>query len=107
MIKPFGSRIIVRLLPRYAEEENKIKLILVDSQKHYQGVRRGVVEGVSDSVHSVKVGEVVVIPGDRGDSFGMDDRGANDGTEWRRLRVGDVLAVEEQEPVKAEVAEAV
>jgi hypothetical protein len=107
MIKPFGSRIIVRLLPRYAEEENKINLILVDSQKHYQGVRRGIVEGVSDSVHSVKVGEVVVIPGDHGDSFGMTADGANDGVEWRRLKVSEVLAVEEpQEPVK-EMAEAV
>jgi co-chaperonin GroES (HSP10) len=107
MIKPFGSRIIVRLLPRYSEEENKINLILVDKQKHYQGVRRGIVEGVSDSVHSVKLGDVVVIPGDRGDSFGMTEYGANDGVEWRRLRVSEVLAVEEQEPVKAGVAEAV
>jgi co-chaperonin GroES (HSP10) len=101
MIKPFGSRIIVRLLPRYAEEENKINLILVDKQKHYQGVRRAIVEGVSDSVHSVKAGDVVVIPGDHGDSFGMTELGANDGVEWRRLRVSDVLAVEEREPVEA------
>jgi len=100
MIKPFGSRIIVRLLPRYANEENKINLILVDSQKHYQGVRRAVVEGVSDKVYSVKAGEVVVIPGDLGDSFGMTADGANDGTEWRRLRVSDVLAVEEPESEK-------
>lgn len=106
MIKPFGSRIIVRLLPRYAEEENKIKLILVDNQKHFQGVRRGIVEGVSDKVYSVKVGDVVVIDGDRGDSFGMTELGADDGVEWRRLKVSDVLAVEDQEPVR-EMAEAV
>lgn len=107
MIKPFGSRIIVRLLPRYAEEENKINLILVDSQKHYQGVRRGVVESVSDRVHSLRPGEVVVIPGDLGDSFGMTADGANDGTEWRRLRVSEVLAVEESLPVNEVMAEAI
>ena len=101
MLKPLGSRIVVKLLPRYAGEESKLNLVLIDGQKHYQGVRRGTVEAVSGKVLSIGVGDVVVFSGDHGDSFGMNEGGANDGTEYRRLSVGDVLGVEEMVSVEA------
>lgn len=95
MLKPLGNRILVRLLSRYGDEENKLKLTIVDGKRHYEGIRKGEVMAVSDSVHSVMIGDIVVFRGDSGESFSMDDGGVNDGTDWRRLRTSDLLAVEE------------
>lgn len=104
MLKPLGNKILVKLLPRYGAAESKLGLTLVDNQKHYQGVRWGEVQAVSDKVYSVKVGDVIVFPGDLGTSFGMTDGRANDGTEWRHLAVSEVLAVEVPEKISLEVA---
>lgn len=104
MLKPLGNKIVVQLLPRYNAVESRLGLTLVDNQKHYQGVRWGEVKAVSDKVYSVKVGDVVVFPGDRGTSFGMDSGSINNGTEWRHLAVSEILAVEEPEKISLEVA---
>jgi co-chaperonin GroES (HSP10) len=95
MLKPLGHRVFVKLLPRYGDLESKLNLTLVDKKKHYDGVRRGVVQAVSESVKTVRTGETVLFAGDLGESFGMDETGANDGTDWRRLKVSEILAVEE------------
>ena len=98
MIRPLRNRVMVRLLPRYGDMEAKLNLVLVDGKKHYQDVRRGVVEAAAEGVRSVKAGDTVIFYGDRGTSFGMDDNGVNDGTECRSLSVRDILAVEETIP---------
>lgn len=101
MIKPIGNRILVKLLPRYDGISEKLNLTIVDKKKHYDGVRRGRVECVADGVKSVSAGDIVLFSGEAGESFGMDERGVNDGTEWRRLRVSDILAFEEKEEAVA------
>lgn len=86
---------MVKVLPRYEALEKKLHLTLVDRKRHYEGVRKGVVESVGRGVRELSVGETVIFNGELGESFGMTERGADDGTDWRRLRAKDVLAVEE------------
>lgn len=95
MIRPLGDRILVKVLPRYGGLEEKLNLVLVDRKRHFEGVRRGVVEYVGSGVQSVRTGEIILFAGDLGESFGMGEFGINDGTEFRRLKVRDCLAVEE------------
>ncbi len=94
MIKPLGNRVLVKLLSRYGDLEDKHKLIIVDGKKHYEGLRKGEVMAVGPWVKSVSLGDIVIFRGDSGESFSVDSRGINDGTDWRRLRISDVLAVE-------------
>ncbi len=95
VIRPLRDRLLVKLLPRY---ESKIPIILVDKQKHFAGTRRGVVEFIGPRVRDIKFGDTILFSGDLGESFGMTGESINDGTEWRQLREGDVLAVEEMVP---------
>ncbi len=98
MIRPLRDRLLARLLPRY---KSNIPIIIVDKQKHFDGVRRGVVEYLGPRVKDVKTGDTILFSGDAGESFGMDAHGINDGTEWRQLRESDVLAVEELQEIPA------
>jgi hypothetical protein len=96
MITPLPSRILVKMLPVYDGEFNKLNLTIVDKRKHYDhAVRKAEVRYVGRGVRDVRAGDVVLIFGASGDSFGLDDLGANDGTAWRRVREEDCLAVEE------------
>lgn len=106
MIKPLGNRILVKCLPRYGDLEKKLNIVLVDKKKHYQDLRRGVVEYVGPSVRELKPGDIVHFPGDYGESFGFNSGGISDGTDWRRLREKDCLCVEEPVPVELKILDA-
>ena len=96
-IQAARGRILVKKLPRYSGLENKLNLKLVDGKKHYDGVRRGVVESVGAGVQDVSVGDVVVFRGDAGFTFDYDPdselQDAENSYHW--LREPDCLAVEE------------
>jgi hypothetical protein len=87
--------VLVKLLPRYGDLEAKLNLTLVDKKKHYQDVRKGVVMYVGPRVRAVAPGEKVIFHGDLGESFSVGEDGVSDGTDWRRLRASEILAVEE------------
>jgi len=96
MLKALPHRVLVRMLPRYGDLESKLNLTLVDKKKHFEGSRRGEIMAVGDRVPELKPGDVVWFIGPQGQSFGKNSAGFNDGTEYRRLRYRDCLAVEEK-----------
>jgi co-chaperonin GroES (HSP10) len=104
MITPLGHRVFVKILPRHGRMETKLNLVLYDKRRHFEGVRAGEIFAVGDSVWEVKVGDVVWFEGARGESFGQNSNGETDnGVEYRRLNVRELLCVEE----RVAVAEAV
>ena len=95
MIRPLPNRVLVRVLPRYGDIESKLNLVVVDKKKHYEGTRRGEVLAVGKYISEVSPGEIVWFHGAQGESFDKNELGANNGIGLRRLRMKDMLAVEE------------
>ena len=93
-VTPLGSKLIVKLLPRYEAEENKLQLKIVDKQRHYEGTRKGEVVNVGPNVREISVGDIVVFRGDLGTSFGLGAESFNDGVEYRELMETEIDAVE-------------
>ena len=96
MLRALPNRVLVKLLPRYGDVESKLHLVVVDRKKDFEGSRRAEVLAIGRGITQVKAGDVVWFHGAQGQSFDRDERGANDGTAMRRLRMKDLLAVEEE-----------
>ena len=108
MITPTKNRLLVKMLPRYDDRPNPLNLKLVDKQKHWSGIRRGIVDSVGRNVDTVKPGETVVFEGSAGftlDADGLTEYQDADNS-WRWLEEKDCLAVEEPVPVTLELQEA-
>lgn len=100
MIKPTGSRLLVKMIPRIDQLENSLGLTLVDKEKHWRHVyRKGKVIAVGPFVREVEVGQVIVMEGSAGTT--LDGREVGFGDEFRWLKEYECLAVEE--PLKTEL----
>lgn len=100
MIKPTGSRLLVKMIPRTEQLSNALSLTLVDKEKHWRhAFRKGKIIAVGPFVRDVEVGQVVVMEGSAGTT--LDGREVGLGEEYRWLKEYEALAVEE--PVKTEL----
>jgi len=98
MIKPRGSRVLVKMIDAINDLDNKLCLTLVDKKKHFAHVtRRGTVQAVGPDVRLVSAGDVVVIRGDAGFTLDGDPEVERPeyGENYRWLKEEECLAVEE------------
>jgi hypothetical protein len=110
VIKANRGRILVKVIPRYGDLQNKLQLTLVDKKKHYVGTRKGEVISVGRGVYEVAVGDVVYFRGDAGFTLDGDPEFAYQDSDnnFHWLKESDCLAVEDKGPVELkELQEAV
>lgn len=94
MMKPLGARVLVKMIPSTDEIENKLNLALVDKKKHWDHKsRRGLILAVGPDVFRVDVGEVVIMHGSAGKTFGEYDKAFDES--YRLIKQSECEAVDD------------